>query len=209
MRDRDVRDAVRQKLAVDYAGDPQTRIVEEMGIWSGTVRIDIAVINGELWGYELKSERDTLKRLPEQARLYSRVFDRVTLVVGSRHVGAAEDAVPTWWGLTIATGDVGCIRLRSARKGRRNPSPDPYLVAQLLWRDEAVAVLEKFNLATGFRSKSVRLIHERLAAELPLADLGFEVRSMLKRRQLWLGQAISNEGQMAINPDLDPGLPPP
>ena len=105
MRDRDVRAAVRQDLDARHGGDTETRIVEEMGIWSGTVRIDIAVINGELWGYELKSERDTLERLPAQAKLYSRVFDRVTLVVGTRHVGAAEDAVPPWWGLTIASGD--------------------------------------------------------------------------------------------------------
>jgi hypothetical protein len=49
-----------------------------------------------LWGYELKSERDTLERLPLQARIYSRVFDRVTLVTGLRHAGAAEDRIPGW-----------------------------------------------------------------------------------------------------------------
>ena len=48
MRDRDVRAAVRQDLDARHGGDTETRIVEEMGIWSGTVRIDIAVINGEL-----------------------------------------------------------------------------------------------------------------------------------------------------------------
>ena len=56
MRDIDVRRAVRKKLGEQYAHDPDTRIVEEMGIWSGTVRIDIAIINGELNGFELKSD---------------------------------------------------------------------------------------------------------------------------------------------------------
>jgi hypothetical protein len=165
MRDRDVRAAVRQKLAAQYAGDAaNTRIVEEMGVWSGTVRIDIAVINGELWGYELKSERDTLERLPTQANIYSKVFDRVTLVVGTRHVGAAEDAVPPWWGLIVAKGDGASVRLRSVRDAERNPAPDPRLVAELLWRDEAIAALDVFGLAKGWRDKKAKLLHQRLAA---------------------------------------------
>lgn len=73
MGDSEVRDAVLSKLDRQYFGDRHTRIVEEMGIWSGSVRIDIAVINGQLHGYELKSARDTLQRLPTQAELYSKV----------------------------------------------------------------------------------------------------------------------------------------
>jgi hypothetical protein len=68
-----------------------------MGIWSGSVRIDVAVINGELTGYELKSDRDTLERLPLQAELYSRVFDRLILVVGKRHAKKAIEHIPEWW----------------------------------------------------------------------------------------------------------------
>lgn len=190
MRDRDVRAAVRRHLAEQYQGDPATLIVEEMGIWSGTVRVDIAVINGELWGYELKSERDTLDRLPAQAKLYSQVFDRVTLVVGARHAGAAEDRVPPWWGLTIARGEADVVTLKPVRKSQRNPCPDPYLVAQLLWRDEVLAILDKLGLAQGWRSKPVKALHERLAAQLSLRDLGEQVRLALKIRPLWLRQPI-------------------
>ena len=94
MRDHDIRAALRAKLSRDFAGDDNTCIVEEMGVWSGSVRIDMAVINGELSGFELKSDRDTLERLPFQADLYSRVFDRVSLVVGERHFQRAVDYVP-------------------------------------------------------------------------------------------------------------------
>ena len=67
MRDIDVRQAVKSYLKALHEDDPATRIVEEMGIWAGSVRIDIAVINGELSGFELKSDSDTLQRLPLQA----------------------------------------------------------------------------------------------------------------------------------------------
>ena len=56
-----------------------------MGVWSGTVRIDVAVLNGEMCGYEIKSDRDTLERLPFQIEIYSKEFDKLTLVVGRRH----------------------------------------------------------------------------------------------------------------------------
>ena len=79
MRDLDVRTAVRAQLVAAHADDDNTRIVEEMGIWSGSVRVDVAVINGELAGWELKSARDNLRRLPQQAELYSQVFDRMTI----------------------------------------------------------------------------------------------------------------------------------
>src|SRR5579864_2664888 len=102
MRDSDVRTAVRAWLNAKYAADPNTRIVEEMGIWSGSVRIDIAVINGELHGFELKSERDTLARLEGQAELYSQVFDRMTLVTAERHLNKAQSKIPPWWGITTA-----------------------------------------------------------------------------------------------------------
>jgi hypothetical protein len=189
MRDSDVRAALRDKLHALHAGDADTRLVEEMGIWSGSVRIDMAVINGELAGFELKSDRDTLQRLPNQADLYGRVFDRLTLVVGSRHMDKAMAVIPPWWGVTAAALIDGRVALTDVRAPMPNPSPDPYLVAQLLWKEEAVGALEAFGLAVGWRSKRVKLIHQRLAAEVPFADLALHVRSALKVRNKWLGQS--------------------
>jgi hypothetical protein len=157
-----------------------------MGVWSASVRIDIAVINGELSGFELKSDRDTLERLPLQAELYSRVFDRVDLVVGRRLAETAIRSVPEWWGISIAKQKGETIEFEDRRCGKLNPTPDPYLIAQLLWKDEALKVLDQFDLAAGWRSKRIKLIHQRLAAELPITDLKERVRIALKRREGWL-----------------------
>lgn len=209
MRDADVRAAVRRKLHCKHGADSNTRIVEEMGIWSGSVRIDLAVINGELHGYELKSDRDTLERLPFQADLYSRVFDRVELVVGARHSDKAAKLVPKWWAISVATMNNGSVHLRPmiGYPGGKNPNPEPYLVAQLLWKEEAVAILDAHGLATGFRSKRIRVLHERLAASLTLAELSKEVREALKRRPSeWLGQQVPNQLDVPVDADLDPML---
>jgi len=200
MRDADVRGAVRRRLAADYRGDNATRIVEEMGVWSSSVRIDIAIINGELAGIELKSDRDTLGRLPLQADLYSRVFDRVELVAGARHVQKAMSFVPDWWKITVATMTQGRVELADARPGSANPAPDPYLVAQLLWKNEAIEVLDSFGLAAGWRSKRIMLLHQRMAVELPFAVLSNSVKLALKRRnEGWLRKPVRNEAQMPID----------
>lgn len=186
MRDADVRRAVLQKLADDHRGDDDTRIVEEMNLWSGTVRIDIAVINGELSGYELKSDRDSLTRLPLQADVYSRIFDQVTLVVGERHIENASDRIPNWWGLIQADADETGVTLSYVRPAMRNLNPEPYLVAELLRKDEAIAILDEYGLSRGWRSKRVKAIHERLATELPFRELSERVRTALKSRTEWL-----------------------
>jgi len=67
MNDAQIRIATKRALFAQHMGDAETVILEELGIQHGLSRIDLAVVNGELNGFELKSDKDTLARLPEQA----------------------------------------------------------------------------------------------------------------------------------------------
>lgn len=182
MRDCDVRSAVKAWLSTEHARDEDTRLVEEMGVWSGSVRIDIAIINGSLNGYELKSDRDTLGRLPRQAKLYGHVFDYLSLVVGIRHAEDAKRILPGWWGIMLAICREEGIELISHRHAEPNPAPNAYLIAELLSKEEAIGILQNFGLDKGWRSKRIQLIHERLSKELALCDLRDQVRKALKQR---------------------------
>ncbi len=114
MRDQDVRDEVWRWLDAAHGNDPDTLMLNELGLANGSTRIDIAVINGQIEGYELKSERDTLERLPAQRDLYNKVLDRISLVVAENHRDAAEKIVPKWWGLAVASSS----RLGSLSRGK-------------------------------------------------------------------------------------------
>lgn len=198
MRDADVRNAMMQRLLHSHRDDCTTRIVQEMGIWSGTVRVDIAVINGELAGVELKSDKDTLDRLPNQATFYSRVFDRMTLVVGSKHLEKALPLVPEWWGIVAASWKEDAISLEDYRTASVNPEPDPFLVAQLLWREEAIAALEDRGAAKGWKSKRVATLHRHLAETIPIDELRAVVRTNLKARPDRSGQPVAHMGNVAV-----------
>ena len=68
------------------------------------------------------------------------------------------------------------------RTAQRNPKPDPYAIACLLWRDEAINALAAFGIDRGVRTKSRAMIWERLADSVPLEDLRCFVRAALKVR---------------------------
>ncbi|WP_439406413.1 sce7726 family protein [Bradyrhizobium sp. DASA03076] len=208
MRDFDVRQALRRDLDEQHHDDARTRIVEEMGIWAGSVRVDIAVINGELSGYEIKSARDTLVRLPAQQALYSQVFDRVTLVVADHHSKKASVLIPEWWGVMIASmADDLSVCLQEDRPSYGNPAVDALQVARLLWRPEAVAILERHGLVKGFRSAAAEKLCRRLASELPIDLLRLEVRETLKARTNWSRKSVDDKREMAVGVDLDPLRP--
>lgn len=162
-------------------------IVEELGITHGAARIDIAVINSEIHGYELKSDLDTLDRLPEQMRIYNSVLDKVTLVVGKKHLFEAINIVPEWWGITIAkianSGEK--IAFYEIRKAEENPCQDKVAIASLLWREEALNILEEFDQAKGFRSKPRKTIYEKLVEVLDGQTLRETVRAHLCTRVNW------------------------
>ncbi|MFG1359963.1 sce7726 family protein [Xanthobacter pseudotagetidis] len=185
MRDRDVRKSVWRWLEFAHAGDPDTLMLDELGILNGATRIDIAVINGKMEGFELKSERDTLERLPTQRDLYNKVFDLISIVVAENHREAAQDIVPEWWGLAIASSAPGGVQVTYERQPEANPALDAATVASLLWRDEAVSILERYGAARGVRSKPREALYDRLAMTLDLDTVRAEVRSALKARAGW------------------------
>jgi len=185
MRDADVRAALHATELARYEGDPHTRIIDELGIHRGEFRIDVAVVNGALHGYELKSARDTLSRLPAQAAAYSTVFDQVTLVAAECHLWRAAEIVPTWWGLCVAVPGTGGVHLLDERAGVGNPAVDAYSVAQLLWRAEALELLEQHGAARGVRSRPAPYVWAALAERLELPTLRTAVREVLKTRTEW------------------------
>lgn len=186
MRDFDVRSALKAGALKAHAGQPDTLVLDEFGLEHGQVFVDVAVINGEIHGYELKSDRDTLERLPHQVVAYSAALDRATLVVGERHYARVTSLIPEWWGLAVAVQEsTNRVNVELVRNGSHNPTPAPASIARLLWRDEALALLEAVGEARGVRSKPRRFLYERLVAVLDLEALRLAVRKQLKHRKGW------------------------
>lgn len=146
--------------------------------------MDIALISSELHGFEIKSDRDTLRRLPAQKLAYGKIFHRMTLVVAPRHLRAAKRMIPSWWGLWVATQNGGKVALTELRGSAENPRVCVNALAQLLWREEAARLLEQHGI-TGTRRKSRRDLCHLIATEIPV-DLAREsIAGALAARTSW------------------------
>lgn len=189
--DYDIRRAlVKSFLSVPaYLAD--TIIINEFDVCGGTSRVDIAVVNGQLHGYEIKSERDNLNRLPAQIENYNRVFDTMTIVVSKSHVEKIKDMVPCWWGIQYVTGTAEELKVHTKRKARLNRTVDALSVAQLLWRDELIAVLDRgAAIKRAYRSKPRYELAALAADAFPAEVLERYVREALKARKGWKSAAI-------------------
>ncbi len=181
-----IRNALKKNLRIQHSNDSKVRIIEELGVHHGLARVDIAVINGFLHGYEIKSDRDTLDRLPDQVMEFSEVFDQMTLVVGKRHLYKAINMVPDWWGIVIAKkSEKNKIIFNVIRKSGQNINQNEISVAKLLWKEEALKILEDYDQACGYYSKPRNLIYQKLTTILDKQTLGRKIRETLIFRSDW------------------------
>lgn len=186
MKDRDIRAQLRLFLMAQHEGDADTILLDELGLCQGESRVDMAVVNGSLNGFEIKSECDTLTRLPLQQNIYDKTLDTVTIVTGSNHLVAVLEKVPGWWGVIEAykSGE-NDIKLNVVREARQNQTVDSYSVLQLLWRDEAYEELARRGLHRGLKGKPRRLLWQKLAENLTSDEVSETVRRRLKNRTNW------------------------
>ncbi len=188
LRDQNFRSTLKAHLSKQefVLNDPQCLVIDELGLCQGNARIDVAVLNGKVHGYEIKSDMDTLERVESQLSVYTKIFDYLTFVVGEKHIVNIEEKIPDWCGISMVfKNGKDEIKLRQIRRAKRNKNVDPYSLVQLLWKNEAIALLRKFGNLRGIQSKPRKVLWERLATDVSAKQLSSYVRETLKSRKGW------------------------
>ena len=182
MRDIDIRLPLKGAVAREFRHD--SLIIEEMVIPGRNARIDVAVINGELHGFEIKSGSDTLKRLPSQRDAYNSIFDKITLILENYHAGQTLP-IPEWWGACTAHADGDDVQLEIRRPPMANADVDVRILVRLLWRDEVVGLLESSGVCNALSKLYIYELHQLLIEAMSRDELKAAVRSTLKTRPNW------------------------
>lgn len=121
-------------------------IINEMVVSNWARRADIAVANGRLYAFEIKSEFDTLKRLPGQIESFQRHFDKVTVVAASKFIPEIAKSYPAEVGiLEVRVTDVG-FELMQVRAGRISEVRDRTVIASLMTKVELERLLKAENI---------------------------------------------------------------
>lgn len=192
MREPELRQAVYRRMPPGYATGCTGRVFEEMILDQGRARIDIVVAAKCLRGIELKSEADSLARLIRQQEIYSRYFEKMTLIADVRHCEAAEAIVPSWWGIIRAKRtSSGEVSLRRVRPDGKNPTISHYHLVTLLWEPEIIQLMEThLGSARGWRGKPQLQLWHKLYGSLDEAKITSIVRQKLRERPAWLAAPL-------------------
>lgn len=176
-----IRKVVRQRLHLAHVGEDAV-IMDELRFDRGSARVDVAVVNGLIDGFEIKSDRDSLERLERQAALYGNVADRMTLVVGEKHYDEALALIPEWWGVILAKSQGDSCKLKNLRKGSRNRSHNLEALVNMLERHELVTLLSLHSLEKGASRKIYSELADTAARCINAKDISAFVKRVLKIR---------------------------
>lgn len=179
-----LRDWVHDKFELKY----NDILINELGFWNrdpeSTVdcsfRADLALANGRLVGFEIKSQKDSLKRWESQMTAYSNVFDEIWLCSHGKHLHRALDITDKHIGVLVVddSGSISVVRYAS-----KNKKLNFYDLSGLLWKDEllAFASLNKIEEVKSRMTKNE--IRDILSTNSNLEDLKLYVLQKLKERK--------------------------
>jgi hypothetical protein len=186
MTDNIVRLAFHRSILKSQHESADVVVVDELGLKNGLIRADIAVLNGKLIGYEIKTNSDNLSRLPNQIKAYNEVFDKIYIITGDKHLQSVLEYVPEWWGIFLITDcPTGSYNFKRCRKAKKNNQRNAFGIAQLLWKDEVVEILTCV-LKNKLKSKVTKEeLYEALSNKYTPSRLSSLVLKYLKSRQTW------------------------
>ena len=186
MRDQVIRQAFHKTILKSAHDDAETFVVDELGLKNGEIRADIAVLNGKLVGYEIKTENDTLTRLPFQVEAYSEVFDKAFIIVSSNHLDKAVESIPDWWGIyTITATGNDNYSFPCVRKAKLNKKQSSFSLAQLLWKAEALEVANVLLRHNIKPKTSKHEVYDVISGTCSSKKLSKIVIKYLKQRENW------------------------
>lgn len=207
LNDAVIRDVLVQTIALDWqlprrsidaSGKDihgyESTLAEEVELGEGYVRADLILCNIErIHVFEIKSDVDTLERLPEQARVYSTIADRVTIVIGLRHLTRALPIVPEWWEVCVAEQTQnGPVALTQLQRSKLNPKPTRASQVKLLSRRTMQRLATELEPSDGLRRKQDLfsfLLEAASAHQIRSAYLSqLRARPRGRRPSFWLWQ---------------------
>lgn len=185
-KDADIRSALHAKRLRRAKSHPETLVIDELGLAHAQSRIDVAVINGCIHGYEIKSAKDNLDRFATQIDIYRQTLQKLTLVVAPKHVAGVMGHAPEWCGvITAEQGPRGGINFQVLRNAAANPEINPVMMAHLLWRDEVIELLDRAGYAPKDLRRPRKQLYEMLCEAMTLREITASIRSFMAQRQTW------------------------
>lgn len=184
--DQDIRHALHNRLRKQYYVKEDHLVIDELSLEHGRNRVDIAVFDNYIHGYEIKSSKDNLLRLQNQLLQYSKSLQKVTFVVAENHFKEVMTSTPEWCGLILVTkGPRGGVSFRPMRRAKLNPNVDFFSLAHLLWKSEAIDLLYQYGVTERLEYKTRKDLYKQLNQIMTVQQLAWGIKTKLLKRGNW------------------------
>jgi hypothetical protein len=180
MKDFEIREILKLTALKEHYDNENARVVHELELPTTGTRVDIAVINGYLYGYEIKGAGDSLRRLEHQIQGYSKVFDYLAVVTERKHCKKVNEIIPRWVGVIV----VDEMGIYFERESQLNQSRCGFSLAQLLWKAELLYVCRLVGL-TRLSKYTVWGLCELLRDNISVDLISQHVNTRLLARTDW------------------------
>jgi len=162
-------------------------IINEMVVANWSRRADLAIANGSLQAFEIKSDFDSLKRLDGQLETFNSRFEKVTIVCATKFTCEVSKRVSSDVGVVEFQSDNSGVRFKIIKKGRVCSRLNKGVYLDFLLKSELKDLLNQYGIT--FSNDSHRDYLEVLASRLALNKIRNFVITSIKNRY----HATSNE----------------
>jgi len=184
--DAEIRAELHKKKFDRYSEREDVLVVNELGLAHAKSRIDIAVINGCIHGYEIKSDKDNLIRFASQLDTYRRTLSKLTVVSASKHIPEILHELPAWRGLIeVKIGPRGGIHFITLRRAGQNPDVEMTMMAHLLWHSEATELLLDKGASRKNLRRPRRELYTMIADAMSEKEITRAIRDKMQSRKGW------------------------
>lgn len=187
LKPNDIRTALRSWVHDKFELNQSDILINELGFWNkdpnstidNSFRADLALANGRLVGFEIKSEKDSLKRWASQMVAYNNVFDEVWLCVHGKHLEGVLSTTNKHIGILLIDDYKSLAVVRPATTNNNN---NIYDLSGLLWREELNFLAKIHNIKISSRTTKNEM-REILANHLSIDTVRDYVLKQIKIRK--------------------------
>lgn len=184
----DIRTALRNWVHDKFELKHNDILINELGFWNkdpkstvdNSFRADLALANGRLVGFEIKSQKDNLKRWSSQMTAYTNVFDEIWLCSHGKHLHQALSVTEKHIGILVVD-DTGSITV--VRYAAENNKLNFYDLSGLLWKDELIEFALLNNIMEVKSRMTKNEIRDAIGCKSNLSQLKPYVLQKLKKRK--------------------------
>lgn len=177
---------------------PGFMLINELPFCDGKRRADIVEVGLQLNAYEIKSDVDSLYRLPEQIQDYKDTFDTVTLVTTRRHVQKARSMCSSRVGIIL----VECAKVSLVRTAKPYRRFNNYALSSLLRRNDLERLLREqgvHHVSRYSTSEKRHMVAKLITTSLIKQEV---IRRITAQYKLSFNRFIDHKGDITMCDDL-------